>query len=269
MFSKLLVLFIPSIFLFHQPKDTHDCVISVCVGSSSQAGGIPLSPWEPSYFFVNDMTQFEAVRAQGWTPVFLNVSQIWLGRGPMRMPELNWSASDLENLQAKYVKILSHQIPELATCDRVLYMDSKLEYTNETVSELFGYEHRCVTLFRHPWRTFRGAYMQEVGDSYNQGRYLRFKKAIEEQIKYHHHESLDGVMHLGGTHVTNLRNEKAIRFQESWWNETLAYSIQDQLSLFWQLKPFQRCISSWQPMYGPTKNFIIRFFETAAAGLKL
>ena len=101
--------------------------------------------------------------------------------------------------------------------------------------------------------------MQELLDSYHQGRYLRFKSALEKQMQAHSDESLDGVMHLGSTHVTNLCNPEAIRFQESWWNETLSYSIQDQLSLFWQRKPFQQCISSWQPMYGPTKNFILRF----------
>jgi hypothetical protein len=119
-----------------------------------------------------------------------------------------------------------------------------------------------VTLFRHPWRTFHGAYTQEVTDSYNQGRYLRFKPAIEKQMHAHANESMNGVVHLGSTHVTNLRNAEALRFQDSWWKETLTYSIQDQLSLFWQSKPFQNCIASWAPMYGPTKNFMIRYLET-------
>jgi hypothetical protein len=147
-------------------------------------------------------------------------------------------------------------------------MDSKIYYTNETVAEIFGYEHACVTLFRHPWRTHHGdAYMQEVNDSYNQPRYLRFKPAIDLQMRAHANESLSGVVHLGSTHVTNLRNAEARRFQDSWWNETRMYSIQDQLSLFWQSKPFQQCIASWAPMYGPTKNFIIRFLENLFRGI--
>jgi hypothetical protein len=234
-----------------------DCVISVRVGDSPQAGWIPQSPWSTSFFFVSNATHLDAIQAKGWVPVWLTLPN--LGLGPTRVPSLLWSASDLENLHAKYAKILSHRL--LPDCDRVLYMDSKLEYTKETVREIFGYAHPCVTLFRHPWRSYEGAYMQEVADSYHQERYLRFKSAIERQIKDHGTESLDGVMHLGGTHVTNLRNAEAIHFQEAWWNETIAYSIQDQLSLFWQLQPFRECIQSWHPMYGPTKHFIVRFFE--------
>jgi hypothetical protein len=262
-----LVLF--SIFHFDNHNITRarqvNCVISVCIGSSPQAGWIPDCPWNSahSFFYVNDTNQFETIRAHNWTPVWVNFSDtVDIATGPLSMPALGWTPSDIENMQAKYVKIQSHRLLANTGCDQVLYMDSKIDYTKETVAEIFGYEHACITLFRHPWRTYHNAYMQEVMDSYNQPRYLRFKPVIELQMRAHASESLSGVMHLGSTHVTNLRNAEALRFQDSWWNETRMYSIQDQLSLFWQSKLFPRCIASWAPMYGPTnKNFIIRFLN--------
>jgi hypothetical protein len=121
-------------------------------------------------------------------------------------------------MQAKYVKILSHRIPILTdTCDVVLYMDSKISYAHATVSEIFSYEHACITLFEHPWRTFHGAYTQEIADSYNQARYARFKPAIEAQLRQHRPQEFDGVMHLGSTHLINFHNPVALQFQESWW----------------------------------------------------
>ena len=100
------------------------------------------------------------------------------GRRSAPRVKLRWTASDIENMQAKYVKILSHRIPILTdTCDVVLYMDSKIFYTHATVSEIFSYEHPCITLFEHPWRTFHGAYTQEIADSYNQARYAATRPA--------------------------------------------------------------------------------------------
>ena len=242
------------------------CVTSVRIGSSRAAGGVPPCPWkrDHSFFFVSDPSMLEIVNAQKWTAVLLNLTQIPFNphTGPTKMSELGWTQSDVENMQAKYVKILSHRIPELNACDLVLYMDSKLFYSNHIVKEIFSKcANSCVTLFKHEWRFYTGAFLQEVDCSYHQPRYLRFKPAIDKQIDYHHNrrgESFDGVMHLGGTHVFNLRDREAVRFQNSWWNETLAYSIQDQLSLFWQLQPFQQCVESWVPMYGgPVIRFLL------------
>ena len=234
-------------------KHVSACVTSVLVGSTWHAGSVLYSPWfvDQSFFFVVNASLLDTVQSRGWTGVLLNTSQIPfdpLG-GPTKMPELGWTSSDVENMQAKYVKILSHRIPELASCDIVLYMDSKVSYTREAVHDIFSVQHPCATMFIHPWRTFYDSYLQELTASLEMNRYARFKPALGKQITDHSRESLNGIMHLGGTHVFNLRNTEAIKLQNSWWEETLAYSIQDQLSLFWQLNKFKHCITSQHPVY--------------------
>ena len=241
----------------HAVPHATGCITSVSIGSSSHAGSVLPCPWftNSSFYFITNGSLLETVRAHGWTAVLLNVSQIPFdpSRGPTSMPELGWTQSDTENIQAKYVKILSHRIPELARCDVVLYMDSKLSYERDVVLDMLSEQHPCATLFRHPWRTYTDAYGQEVADSLNAARYSRFKPALDLQIRRHRHESLDGVMHLGGTHLFNLRNPEAVRMQNSWWDETVAYSIQDQLSLFWQLRRFKHCVTSQEPAYGTSQ----------------
>lgn len=229
------------------------CVSSVSVGSTWHAGSVLQSPWYPdqSFYFVANTSLLSTVRTHGWTGVLLNTSRIPFDplKGPERMPELGWTASDVENMQAKFVKILSHRIPELASCDLVLYMDSKVSYTREAVRDIFSVEHACATLFIHPWRTFYDSYLQELADSLKARRYARFKPALGKQVIDHSSESLNGIMHLGNTHVFNIKNPEAVRLQNSWWKETVAYSIQDQLSLFWQQNKFQNCITSRRPVY--------------------
>ena len=229
------------------------CVTSVSIGSTWHAGTVLRSPWftDRSFYFVSNASLLDTVRSHGWTGVLLNTSQIPFdpNAGPTRMPELGWTPSDVDNMQAKYVKILSHRIPELSSCDIVLYMDSKVSYTREAVHDIVSVNHPCATMFIHPWRTFYDAYLQELADSLTAYRYARFKPALSRQIIDHSSESLNGVMHLGNTHVFNMRNAEAIRLQNSWWEETLAYSIQDQLSLFWQLPHYRHCITSRHPVY--------------------
>ena len=103
------------------------CVVSVRIGSSVQAGGIPESPWHKnqSFFFISPSNSSAMMEAQekGWTPLLLSTTIIALGEGPTAMSgaaegrrsaprvKLRWTASDIENMQAKYVKILSHRIP--------------------------------------------------------------------------------------------------------------------------------------------------------------
>ena len=241
--------------LWYENYSTHvsACVTSVIVGSTWHSGSVLQSPWflDQSFYFVSNTSLLDTVRSHGWTGVLLNASQIPFDPkgGPTKMPELGWTQSDVENMQAKYVKILSHRIPELASCDIVLYMDSKVSYTHEAVHDIVSVNHPCATMFIHPWRTFYNSYLQELTDSLKAYRYARFKPALSKQIIDHSSESLNGVMHLGSTHVFNMRNAEAIKLQNSWWEETLAYSIQDQLSLFWQLNHFQHCITSRHPVY--------------------
>ena len=241
--------------LWYENYSTHvsACVTSVIVGSTWHSGSVLQSPWflDQSFYFVSNASLLDTVRSHGWTGVLLNASQIPFDPkgGPTKMPELGWTQSDVENMQAKYVKILSHRIPELASCDIVLYMDSKVSYTHEAVHDIVSVNHPCATMFIHPWRTFYNSYLQELTDSLKAYRYARFKPALSKQIIDHSSESLNGVMHLGSTHVFNMRNAEAIKLQNSWWEETLAYSIQDQLSLFWQLNHFQHCITSRHPVY--------------------
>ena len=229
------------------------CVTSVMVGSSWHVGSVLQSPWvqDQSFYFVANASLLDTVRSRGWTGVLLNTSRIPFDprAGPARMPELGWTQSDVENIQAKYVKILSHRIPELASCDIVLYMDSKVSYTREAVRDIVSVEHQCATMFIHPWRTLYDSYLQELTDSLHMYRYARFKPALGKQIIDHSGESLNGIMLLGGTHVFNMRNIEAVKLQNSWWEETLAYSIQDQLSLFWQQTKFKHCITPRHPVY--------------------
>ena len=241
------------------PERRFNCVTSVRVGASVAAGNILFSPWpqEHSFYFVSNPSDMALASARQWTPILLNASRIPFDAsgGPSAMPELGWTAEDTENMRAKYVKILSHTIPELRACNLVLYMDSKIQLTNAQAAGMFAKIEKaskgmpggaCAALVRH-WRTFHGAFFQEVDDSYNQPRYLRFKLSIDKQIEHHrqNHESFDGVMHLGNLHVFNLTHADAVRLQNSWWEETVTYSIQDQLSQFWQLEPFKGCLLSW------------------------
>lgn len=241
----------------NQKRGKHQCVTSVRIGTSPAAGTLLPCPWKEaeSFYFVFDPQQMDTIRAHGWTPVLLNVLDIPFDplQGPTEMPELSWTTADTENMQAKYVKILSHMIAELRGCELVLYLDSKISLTFAQVRGLFdrfeaeSNPNTCAALFQHQ-RTYYGAYFQEVDDSYRQPRYLRFKPAIDKEIAFHRgrQESFDGVMHVGNMHIFNLTNTQAVQFQKSWWKETVAYSIQDQLSQFWQLEPFKDCLLSWK-----------------------
>ena len=228
------------------------CVTSVMVGSSVHAGSVLQSPWavDRSFYFVSNGSTLQTVRERGWTGVLLNVSDIPFdaGGGPTEMPELGWTASDADNMRAKYVKILSHRIPELASCDVVLYMDSKVYYDPAVAYGLLSAEHECATLFIHPWRSVSSGYAEEVEDSLRAARYARFKPALDLQLARHGWPA--GRMYLGSTHVFNLRNPEARRLQDGWWRETVAYSIQDQLSQFWQVQEHSGCVRSLDAVYG-------------------
>lgn len=235
------------------------CVTTVRIGETMHAGPFRQSPTpsEISFFFITNPAHSETVRQHGWTPVVLDPAEIPFTptSGPREMPELGWTDNDVDNMRAKYVKILSHMIPELASCELVLYVDTKIQLSNDVVygaitkMENIGRSRPsglCAVLAQH-FRTPEKSFEQEVAASYNQARYTRFRPAIDKQREFHvkANDSFDGLLHTGNLHIFNLSNLDAVQFQKSWWNETVAYSIQDQLSLFFQLKKFQHCFTSW------------------------
>ena len=235
------------------------CVTTVRIGETIHAGTFPQSPTpsEISFFFFTNPAHSETVREQGWTPVLLDPAEIPFipTSGPREMPELGWTENDVDNMRAKYVKILSHMIPELASCELVLYVDTKIQLSNDIVygaitkMENIGRSRPsglCAVLAQH-FRTPEKSFEQEVAASYKQERYTRFRPAIDKQREFHvkANDSFDGLLHAGGLHIFNLSNLDAVQFQKTWWNETVAYSIQDQLSLFFQLEKFQHCFTSW------------------------
>ena len=215
-----------------------------------------------SFYFLSDPSAFEIARQQGWTPVFLNASVIPMDmRGPLQDPEFGWTESDLRNIQGKYVKILSHMIPELASCQLVLYLDSKVLQTREQAANAFAQVKHlarslpsglCVLFMymnKHYWEG-------ELKDSYLQERYVRFRPLHQKMADLHraNNESFHHPLFWGAYHVTNLSNPEAIDFQKRWWNETISYTIQDQLAMFWHTPRIEHCYAFRDENFKPTDS---------------
>ena len=248
------------------------CVTTVKMGKTRHAGSVQKSPLQPNVsFFFHDGEEVESIKNKGWTPVLLNTSIIPFDTtgGPSEFPSLGWTEDDIANLQAKYVKILSHMIPEFRGCELVMYADSKVVLRREQLDEAVTGFHRiaatrpnglCVVLTRHNHKSPSpdNVLHDEIRFSYIQPRYARFRPSIDKQLDFHRraNHSLSGTMHMGGVHIWNLSHPDAARLQRAWWNETLAYSIQDQLSQFFALQPFRHCYTSWADMDGRTFNTV-------------
>ena len=149
-------------------------------------------------------------------------------------------------------------IPELASCQLVLYLDSKVQQTREQAATAFAQvkylgkslpSGLCVLfgfMDKHSWEL-------ELKDSNPQERYRRFGPLHQKMADFHraNNESFHHPLVIGGYHLTNLSHPEAVDFQKRWWNETISYTIQDQLSMFWHTPRIKHCSAYMDPNFKP------------------
>jgi len=140
-------------------------------------------------------------------------------------------------LRAKFFKLQSHRIREIAKYDIVIWIDGSFEITsNEFVSWVLSHlKKSSISVLKHPERSCIYeeckfvADLMGIGNTYLKSRYA--SEPIREQVNEYKKE---GYPQNNGLYSCGLfarkQDEKTNHIFDDWWAENCKWSIQDQLS---------------------------------------
>ena len=137
----------------------------------------------------------------------------------------------------KHVKTMPHYYTDLKQYDYLCYLDSKLdkindEFVENMINEYFIRQNYALLLRRH---CFVNGLWNEYDESMKQERYImektKYQNYIINQIK-------TGLSETSETHcacgflIRNMKHDKIIEINTTWYNHIQECGIQDQISFF-------------------------------------
>ena len=146
----------------------------------------------------------------------------------------------------KHIKSMPQDYPQLKYYDYLCFLDSKLEKVNEIFVENFINKYfikqNYALLLREHW-FIRHNVWNEYDASMGQERY----KICSEQIKnYIHNQTKNGLSQITQHHcacgflIRNMKHEKIIEINTTWYKHIQECGIQDQISFFFVKQLFKR-----------------------------
>lgn len=151
----------------------------------------------------------------------------------------------------KHIKTMSHEYNELNQYDYLCFLDSKLNYINEEfveeyIQRYFIEKNYCLLLRNH-WYIGNNIW-EEYNESMSQKRYIieseKYKKYIYNQLSNGLKETTD--YHCAcGFLIKNMKHEKTIELNTTWFKHIQECGIQDQISFFFVKQLFNNYIHSF------------------------
>lgn len=155
-------------------------------------------------------------------------------------------------MEAKHVKVLPHMYEELKHYEYLCFMDSKLGRINEKFIEGiindFFIEQNFALLLREHWFIHNSVW-DEYYESMKQNRY---KCESDKYIKYINNQIDAGlkdntINHCAcGLLIRNMKHEKIVDINETWYDHIRECGIQDQISFFFVKQMFEGNVHSFE-----------------------
>lgn len=146
---------------------------------------------------------------------------------------------------SKKVKVMPHKYEEIRYYDYLCYLDSKMEKINETFIENYITEYfiqqNYALLLREHW-FLKPEVWAEFYESMKQWRYYvqhqQYINYIEKNVKNGLSDTTQ--FHCAaGLLIRNMKHEKMVELNETWYEHIQECGIQDQISFFFVKQLFE------------------------------
>jgi len=176
------------------------------------------------YYYTNNIDILEKLKNTNWIGIYNDIS----------------TKDDMIEscMIGKHIKTMPQEYSELKDYDYLCYLDSKLAKINETFVEEFivkyFVEQKYALLLRKHWFICNNVW-DEFNESMSQPRYLleseKYKNYINNQVK-------NGLSNITENHcacgflIRNMKHDKIIEINKTWFEHIQVCGIQDQISFF-------------------------------------
>jgi len=218
---------IEHIFFLYKTKDLNLAFYTYFYGSNNNKAfcvpELPSSKYK-CYYYTNNSTMFEKIKSTDWIGIYDDKP----------------TTDDLiqSNMIGKHIKVMPQEYPELKHYDYLCFLDSKLGKVSETFVERFitkyFIEQNYALLLREHWFISSNVW-NEYNECVLQDRYRieneKYKSYITNQVN-------SGLSEITQHHcacgflIKNMKHEKTIEINTTWYKHIQECGIQDQISFF-------------------------------------
>jgi hypothetical protein len=183
------------------------------------------------YYYTNNKTIYERLKDTNWIGVFINIE----------------TTDDMyeSNMLGKHLKAMPHEYKEIKDYNYLCYLDNKLpelsdEFIENHIQKYFINDKYALILRQHPeinnfiWYEFQLSIIQP-----------RYYNEAQKYIKYIKKQISKGLHEITNYHCTcsfllrNMKHEKIIELNSTWYNHIKECGIQDQISFFFAKQLFK------------------------------
>jgi hypothetical protein len=189
------------------------------------------------YYYTNNSAMFETLKDTNWIGVYDDKP----------------TTDDLiqSNMVGKHIKVMPHEYPELKDYDYLCFLDSKLGKVSETFVEsyitTYFIEQNYALLLREHW-FISGNVWNEYDASMSHERYRmeseKYKSYITNQVNSGLSENTPHHCACGFL-IKNMKHEKMVEINTTWYKHIQECGIQDQISFFFVKQLFNDYIYSF------------------------
>lgn len=178
------------------------------------------------YYYTNNESMLKEIENTGWIGIYDNKP----------------THDDLieSNMTGKHIKSMPQEYDELKEYDYLCFLDSKLVRINEElvenhINEYFIKQNYALLLKEHPIYNDNVNVWREYSESMHQERYVIEKDKYQ---KYINHQISKGLSETTEKHccngflLRNMKHDKIIQLNTTWYNDIQECGIQDQISFF-------------------------------------
>jgi hypothetical protein len=176
------------------------------------------------YYYTNNMDIIEQIKNTKWIGIY----------------DEKPTVDDLIEscMVGKHIKSMPHEYQELNGYDYLCFLDSKLDKVSETFVENYIYkyfiEQNYALLLRKHW-FINNKVWDEYNESMGQHRYRieseKYKSYITNQLKNGLSDNVPNHCACGFL-IRNMKHEKMIEINTTWYKHIQECGIQDQISFF-------------------------------------
>ena len=176
------------------------------------------------YYYTNNLSIIELLKTTNWIGIY----------------EDKPTKDDLIEscMVGKHVKVMPQEYQELKDYDYLCFLDSKLDKVNEAFVEdyivKYFIQQNYALLLRKHW-SIHNSVWNEFNGSMNQERYVREREKYEKYIRKQVNNGLSEITenHCAcGFLIRNMKHEKMIEINNTWYQHIQECGIQDQISFF-------------------------------------
>ena len=186
------------------------------------------------YYYTNNTSIIEKLKTTEWIGIYENKP----------------TKDDLIEscMVGKHIKTMPHEYEELKNYDYLCFLDTKLDKVNEKFVEKMIHEkfikENYALLLREHWFVKNNVW-NEYKESMLQKRYVlesnKYEKYIHDQIKNGLSETTKHHCACGFL-IRNMKHEKTIDINKTWYQHIQECGIQDQISFFFVKQLYSDCI---------------------------